>query len=313
MSSPPSGASTGRSRDQRAAEVLPRRRPDRRGGQRDRPDRRRGRDLRPARAERRGQDHDPAHPHHAAAGRRRLGPRRRRRRAGRARRRPAADRLRQPARRGRQVRHRPGEPAAGRAALRPERRRRHPALRRAGRGLRPRRAAHPVRSAPTRAASAVGSRWRSASCTGRGCSSSTSRPPALTRRTAPTCGISSAGCGQPARRSASPRTTWTRPTSCATGWRSSITGASSRSAPPTSSSGGTRPTRSRSRPMSPRPRLPALARELADADVGRGERYRERGHQADGHRPDARDGGRVRRAGRTPGERAGGLGRAAVA
>ena len=48
-----------------------------------------------------------------------------------------------------------------------------------------------------------------------------------------------------ARRSASPPTTWTRPTSCATGWRSSITGASSRSAPRTSSNGGTRPTRSR--------------------------------------------------------------------
>ena len=50
----------------------------------------------------------------------------------------------------------------------------------------------PGPSAPSPAGSAAGWRWRSASCTGRGCSSSTSRPPASTRRTAPTSGISCA-------------------------------------------------------------------------------------------------------------------------
>ena len=54
-----------------------------------------------------------------------------------------------------------------------------------GGGLRPRTCSPTGRSAPTRAASAAGSRSRSASSTARACCSSTSPRPALTRRTGP--------------------------------------------------------------------------------------------------------------------------------
>jgi ABC-2 type transport system ATP-binding protein len=60
------------------------------------------------------------------------------------------------------------------------------------------------------------SRW--AWSTGPGWCSWTSRPPGSTRRAAATCGSTSAGCGTAsAPPCSSPRTTWTRPTRCATG------------------------------------------------------------------------------------------------
>jgi ABC-type multidrug transport system ATPase subunit len=69
--------------------------------------------------------------------------------------------------------------------------------------------------------------WRSRSgwCTGRRWSSWTSRPPAWIRRAAVTCGSTSPACGPIwAPRSSSPRTTWRKRTSCATGCSSSTTG-----------------------------------------------------------------------------------------
>ena len=192
-----------------------------------------GRDLWAARAERRGEDHHPAHPHHPAA--RRRGPRVRRRRGRPARpgAGPAADRLRQPARRCRQRGDRAGEPAARRPAVRPERRRRQASaapssaevfdLDGARRPPGPHLLGRPAPPARGRARHHAPAR---------GCCSSTSRPPASTRRTGRTCGSSSGCCATAAPRSSSPRTTWTRPTSSATGSRSSITAGSSRSARP---------------------------------------------------------------------------------
>ena len=75
-------------------------------------------------------------------------------------------------------------------------------------------------------------------------SSSTSRRPASTRRAASRCGRSSARCTTRARRSSSPRTTWRKPTSSATGSRSSTTAGCSRSTRRPGSSSRSAPTRS---------------------------------------------------------------------
>jgi len=72
-----------------------------------------------------------------------------------------------------------------------------------------------------------GGGWRSRSgwYTSRRWSSWTSRPPAWTRRAGATCGSTSRACGPTwAPRSSSPRTTWRKRTSCATGCSSSTTG-----------------------------------------------------------------------------------------
>ena len=256
MSSPPSTPAPAASRDQRAAEVLSGRGPDRRGGQRNRSDHRRQARSSACSGRTAREDNDPAHPHHAAAGE--CPPAAS----------PALTFWREPA----AVRRRIGyvsqlggadKSATGRENLllagrlyglsAADAARRCDEL---ARGLRPQRADHPVRphllgrSAPS---AGGGARHHAPALA---CSSSTSRPPALTRRTAPTCGSAPPAPRPRARRSASPRTTWTRPTNCATGWRSSIMGGSSRSAPLTSSRAATRPTRSRSRPMSPGPVCP---------------------------------------------------------
>ena len=66
---------------------------------------------------------------------------------------------------------------------------------------RPRQRGGPARPARTRAACAAGSTSASASSIGRPSCSSTSRPPASTRRPAPGCGTRSAGSASRARRS----------------------------------------------------------------------------------------------------------------
>ena len=94
----------------------------------------------------------------------------------------------------------------------------------------PRREARVAGSTSSPAASGSGSpspaRWSAIPSS----SSSTSRRPGSIRSRAGSCGTSSATCARAGARSCSRRTTWTRPSACATASRSSTTGRSSRSA-----------------------------------------------------------------------------------
>ena len=132
-----------------------------------------------------------------------------------------------PARRSRRQCHRPGEPAARRAAVRAGRSRGAAARNRAARHLRPVRAGQP--------GSPHVLRWPAAPPGGRARHHAPAVGPvprrandlAWTRRTAPTCGTSCGSCATAADDRSSPRTTLTRPTSSATGSRSSTTARSS--------------------------------------------------------------------------------------
>ena len=64
------------------------------------------------------------------------------------------------------------------------------------------------------------------SSTARACCSWTSRPRAWIRRAGSRCGTCSVSCTKTVRRSCSPRTTWRKPISSATAWRSWTTAAS---------------------------------------------------------------------------------------
>ena len=119
---------------------------------------------------------------------------------------------------------------------------RHPAGRRAARADPPRADTPTPRCTSCRAARSSGSGWPARSCTGRGCWSSTSRPPASTRAAGSTC----ASCCVPRPPTGSPCSS--PATSCPT-WRRSPTGwSSSRAAGRSASTPCTELPQTRTRP-----------------------------------------------------------------
>ena len=313
MSSPPSTrpASTGRRRDQRAAQVLPGRGPDRRRGQRNRPDRRRRRSS--ACSGRTA----PARPRPCASSPRCCRPTRARPLSPGPTFWPSRPSSGGGSATSASSAGPTSPPPAGRTCcwqggFTAWRRRRRAPLRRAGRGLRPGPADHPAgphllgRAAP----SARGGARHHAPAAG-------AVPGRADHRTRPAEPGQPVGSAPPAAR----RGHDDLPHHALPG----------RGGPAMRPAGDHR-SRARHRARHPRPAQGALlgrhdhgharcrpagpARARAGTGGRRrrpGDQHRERGHQADRDRPDGRDGGGIRRARRAPGERAGGLGRPAVA
>ncbi len=219
-------------------------------------------DLRAPRAQRRRQDDHRRHAHHPGRADLGSGAGRRRRRRGRPGPGQAGHRGRAPVEHPRPRAHRLAEPLLPRALLRDGRRRG------AGGGGPAAGAVPPGRPGEGQRGHAVG-RHGPAAHGGPGDHapaphprSSTSRPPASTPRAASPCGRSSPSSTPPARPSSSPRTTWRRPTSSATGWRSWTTAGSWPSTRRPGSSGRSAPTRSSGSAARPA-MIPASLRRLA--------------------------------------------------